>query len=116
MNEDDIFSSEMAKCALKQLSKEDLLKYKKMGKELYNSIDFTNSEILNNIEEPTHNAIVYLTEQIMSGLHPSDLEENDKIILSDRFGEKWYTKFGYKEQDLTSFSTYQDSITFDQNA
>jgi len=38
---------------------------------------------------------------LKSGLHPSMLDENEKILLKEALGDKWYEKYGYVEQDLT---------------
>ena len=64
-------------------------------------------KILNNIPEPMKEFLLYITEQLKSGIHPSDLEDNEKKFLKDAFGNEWYIKYGYVEEDLYSIKTLE---------
>lgn len=97
----DLFNNPMVEKAIKALSPEELERYKKIGEEMYGSVHFEDSKILNNIPAPMAEAVAYVIESIKSGLHPSDLEENEKILLEDVYGKEWYKKYGYCEKDLT---------------
>jgi hypothetical protein len=55
-------------------------------------------------------AIMYIENQITSGLHPSMLESNEKELLKDAYGEKWYSKWGYVEGDLTDIVTLHPNL------
>jgi hypothetical protein len=48
-------------------------------------------------------SVLQLSVQLRSGLHPSDLEEQDIKLLETSFGEKWYEKWGYEKADLESY-------------
>jgi hypothetical protein len=106
-----LFNSEFAKSAIASLSDEDKRKYKKIGEELYGNINFEDSEVLNNIPPPMEEALAYIKEQLKAGLHPSALEENEKVFLEDAYGEKWYEDWGYTKEDLTEIKTLK--IKFD---
>lgn len=101
----DIFNNAMTRSAMSALSKEDLERYKEIGKQLYDGIDFEDSRILNNMPPPMAEAVAYVLESIKSGMHPSMLAENEKELLKDAYGEKWYEKYGYVEGDLTEIVT-----------
>lgn len=85
------------------LSDEDKLNYKKIGEHMYNSIDFSeiNSQGLNdNHKEIDLENVSQLKLMLQSGIHPSYLSNQDKDLLKNNLGEKWYEKFGFLENDL----------------
>lgn len=47
-------------------------------------------------------ALSYVVESIKSGLHPKYLTEDEKALLIAGYGEKWYTKWGYSDNDFSS--------------
>ena len=104
-NHSNIFNNPTFKAAFNSLSEEDKEKYKKIGEDLYNTIDFTSSNpTTSNKEDPTE-MIAYIENQLRSGIHPSDMEEGEKLIMSDIYGEEWYTKWGYVKGDLDDIIT-----------
>ena len=62
MNTSDLF--ENIEFAIKSLDPEMVQIYKNMGENLYNSVNFPDSKIINKIEPPIENFAVYLKELI----------------------------------------------------
>jgi len=50
-------------------------------------------------------AVAYIESSLKSGLHPSMLEENEKALLQDNYGDEWYKRWGYVEEDLNTIVT-----------
>jgi magnesium-transporting ATPase (P-type) len=71
----------MVNNALKAMSKEDLEKYKKVGEQLYGSVNFEDSTVVNKLITPADEAVAYIEEGLKSGLMPDDLDENEVILL-----------------------------------
>ena len=49
---------------------------------------------------PTEEAVAYVEEGIKSGISPSDLDENEVILLTNTYGDKWYLRYGFKEEEV----------------
>lgn len=95
-NDFDIFDNPMVRAAEKALTKEDLDRYKRLGESMFKGIDFATSEVDNPMEE----ALAYIEVGLRSGLHPTFLDENEINLLISSYGDKWYQRFGYTEEDL----------------
>lgn len=98
MNFDDsLFNNELVRNAIKNLTPEQLQMYKNIGKEMYENLDSYTSKDVNfqDIDSIMSDAVKYIEEGLKSGLHPSLLEDNEKIIMQSTYGEKWYEKYGY---------------------
>ena len=100
----DLFDNPMVTAAKKSMSPRSLERYRKLGESMYGGINFTNSKV-DNCLEPMVEALAYIEESLKSGLHPSMLEDNEKAILVDAYGEQWYKKWGYIKKDLHSIIT-----------
>ena len=96
----NLFSNPMVNNALKAMNSEQLENYKKIGEHLYGNINFEDSKILNNMLIPTEEAVAYVEEGIKSGISPSDLDENEVILLTNTYGDKWYLRYGFKEEEV----------------
>ena len=96
----DIWNNPMVNNALKAMSKEDLEKYKKVGEQLYGSVNFEDSTVVNKLITPADEAIAYIEEGLKSGLMPYDLDENEVILLQQTYGEEWYEKYGFSREDV----------------
>jgi hypothetical protein len=96
----DLFSNPMVNNALKAMTPEQLEGYKKMGEQLYGNINFEDSKIVNNMLVPAEEAVAYVEEGIKSGLLPEDLDENEVILLTNTYGEKWYLRYGFKQEEV----------------
>jgi hypothetical protein len=96
----DLFSNPMVNNALKAMTPEQLEGYKKMGEQLYGNINFEDSKIVNNMLIPADEAVAYVEEGIKSGLLPEHLDENEVILLTNTYGEKWYLRYGFKQEEV----------------
>ena len=103
--DNDLFEGALAKAALAALSDEDKERYKKIGQELYGNIDFVSEDPKTSMNNEMIESLACIEVQINSGLHPSMLEENEKELLKDAYGEDWYKKWNYTEKDLTEIFT-----------
>jgi len=100
-----LWNNPMMEAARKSLTDEQKLQYRQIGEELYGTIDFETGGYFDDIAPPLTEAAAYIKESVKSGLHPSLLKENEKMILKDICGEKWYEEFGYCKEDLTDIVT-----------
>ncbi len=90
----------MVNKALMSMSKEDIENYKKIGEQLYGSVNFEDSKVINSMPPPMEEAVAYVESGIKSGLLPSDLDENEIVLLTDAFGQEWYKRYGFKREDV----------------
>lgn len=95
-----LFDNPMVTNALKALSPEDVEKYKKIGEQMYGSVNFQDSKILNNVPAPVEEAVAYVEEGLKSGLHPKDLDNDELYCLIEAYGEEWYKKYGYTRAEV----------------
>ena len=100
-NQYDLFNNPMVEAARQSMTPEMLENYKRLGESMYKDIDFENGTIEIAIDE----SLKKLDHTIRSGLHPSMLSEDEKKLLSEELGEKWYEKYGYVEGDLNDIVT-----------
>ena len=90
-----VWDNEQFKAAWDALPEKQKEEYKKAGEYMYNNIDYTQN--FNNVLQ---DSAFYIIEGVKSGLHPKDLEDNEKKILTEVYGENWYVKYGYEKKDL----------------
>lgn len=102
----DLFDNPMVRSALQGMSAEQLEQYKKIGEEMYGTIDFEDNHILQNMPPPMKEAVLYIEESIKSGQHISTLEDNEKHLLESSYGEKWYERYGYTRDDVDEMKTF----------
>jgi hypothetical protein len=89
------------------LNPEELVKYQQMGEAIYNTVDYVQSKVLDRsipgfLIEPFQD----IKASLKSGLHPSELDADEKRVMVECLGDDWYVKFGYVKEDLTEFVTY----------
>lgn len=106
----DLFDNPMVQAAMNAMTDEQKEKYRIIGEHLYGNINFEDEQSINNMPPAMAEAVAYIEKQIVSGLHPSMLEENEKHLLNDAYGDKWYTKWGYIEDDLTDIVTIHPKL------
>jgi len=104
MNKSNLFDNPMVTSAKKAMTKKDLDKYQQLGESMYRDINFETS-IVNNLPQPMVDAAIYVESMIKSGMHPSLLDENDKNVMNEVYGDEWYKKYGYIKEDLTEIVT-----------
>jgi hypothetical protein len=82
------------------LSPEEKERYDRMGKEIYNTVDFKNNVILNN------SIIVDDTQQLIeNGYHISLLSQTEQQKMKEKYGLEWYKRWGYNKEDLYEIKT-----------
>ena len=101
----DLFDNPMTRAAMAALSEDDKAKYKEIGEHLYGRINFEDGQTLNNMAPPMAEAVAYIVSQLQSGLHPSMMDDNEKALLLDAYGDKWYEKWNYIKEDLDDIIT-----------
>jgi hypothetical protein len=106
MNTGDLFNNPMIEIAKKAMSDEQIKKFELIGREMYKNIDYETSTVGGqNFPKTIVENVAYVIEGIKAGLHPSDLSDDEKILLREVYGEKWYERFGYEEKDLKEIYT-----------
>jgi hypothetical protein len=96
----NLFNNPAIQAAKKALSPEDAAHYNTMGEEFYGKMNFDKMAEIDPVEE----ASAYIVDGLRSGLHPSFLEENEKEVLTEYFGEKWYETWGWTAEDLAKIN------------
>lgn len=102
----DLFNNPLVEAAKKSMSPEELEEYKKIGEYMFRDMNFEKKEV--KIQPNFDEAADYLSEAIKSGLHPSMMEDNEKCVMEQVHGDKWWEKFGYVEGDLTEIITIKN--------
>ena len=100
----DLFDNPMVRMARKALPKEKIERMKFLGESMFTDIDFEKTSD-NNLPSMFQESINYIDSMIKSGLHPSMLSKDEKILMKETIGEKWYEKYGYNEKDLDEIFT-----------
>ena len=98
-----LFNNSMVTAALKALSPEELKKYQEIGNDLYGTTDFVavqEGRVPDGVPEDAKDAVAYIECQLNSGLHPSDMDSNEKDLMASAYGDEWYTKWDYTKWDL----------------
>jgi len=101
IDQNDLFNNPMTKAAFNALSEDEKQKYKRIGKELYGHLNFEDGKVLSELPPPMEEAIAYVSEQLKSGLHPSMMDEDEKALMQECYGNEWFVKWGYTLEDLT---------------
>jgi len=91
--------------AVKGLSNEGMVTYNKIAKGLFSHLQFKGAGMLQSMKPSEDEIIAYITQQLKDGLHPSMMEENEVNVMKEKYGDKWYTKWGYVEGDLDEIVT-----------
>jgi len=103
LNADPLFDDKELKKIVDNLSKEDKERYEKIGKEMYDSINFDDINSQGNStdhEKVNIENVAQLRLMLQSGIHPSYLNNQEKDLLKNNFGDKWYEEYGFLEVDL----------------
>lgn len=97
----DLFNNPMVEAARKALTPEQIEEYKRMGEYMYNSIDYKNAVAGTQVRESKEeDLILYASEALKSGGDPYDLTEPELQALTNTYGEKWYERFGFAEDEV----------------
>jgi hypothetical protein len=104
-SKNSLWDNDMVNAAKKSMSKEELLRYEKIGESMFKDIDFETSAISNNKDPLLSDAVAYIIEGLKSGLHPSMLDSDELNVLENYYGKEWYESWGYKKEDLNEIVT-----------
>lgn len=99
----DLFNNPMVASATRNMTPEQIETLRLMGHNMYATMDIDEK---GNINQTIDNSLRYICDSIRSGLHISYLLEEEKNLLKSEYGDEWYQKFGYTEEDLTGIKTY----------
>lgn len=91
------------KSAVESLSPEDREKYKKIGEYMYNTIDYEQQKILDDLPTPVSESIAYIEIGIKSGLLPCDLEDEEVEMMIQTYGNTWYKRYGFSDNDIPTY-------------
>ncbi len=91
----------MVESAKKALTPEQMEEYKKVGEYMYNDKNFSLVENGSQLKEASQEDIVaYAVEGLKAGLDPMNLTQREVEELCNVYGEKWYERFDYKENEV----------------
>ena len=96
----DLFNNPMVNNALKSMTPEQIDDYKKKGEQMYGTVNFPDSTIINNLAPPMEESAAYIEAGIKSGLSPRDLTEDEIVLLTQAFGEEWYLRYGFTKDEV----------------
>tara|TARA_B110000211_G_C14043363_1_gene537793 strand:- start:1338 stop:1649 length:312 start_codon:yes stop_codon:yes gene_type:complete len=91
------WDNQQFKDAWNSLSVKEQEEYKRAGEYMYNN---KNVDYEQNFDNVLKESAFYIIEGIKSGLHPSDLDKDEKKVLKEVYGDKWYVEYGYTKKDL----------------
>jgi hypothetical protein len=100
INESNLFDNHMVRQALSAMTPEQVEEYKRIGEKMYNTIDFNDGKVIQEMEPPFSEAVAYIEMGLTSGLLPTDLEDNDIQVMEEVYGKEWYKKYGFTHDDL----------------
>jgi hypothetical protein len=90
----------MKQSFLDKASEKDIENYKKFGEKFYNSFDVDTGMPTDNNVINMEESLAYIVESLKSGLHPKYLSEDEIMLIRAGYGDEWYTRWGYKKEDL----------------
>lgn len=101
ITDDILFNNPMVKGALIAMSESQRECYKQFGKSLFNTINFKDNSIINNMPISGEDIVNYAEESLKSGIHPNSLTILEIAALKDKYGaEIWFTIFGYTKDEI----------------
>ena len=103
-NADPLFGEKRLQEIAASLSDEDKKRYAQIGEEMYNSINFEDINSQGSLASQNSDQIelenaAEIKVMLRSGMHPSFLSRQEKDIMKNVFGNKWYEEFGFLETD-----------------
>jgi hypothetical protein len=82
-----------------KLDPEEKEKYKKLGEQFYQTFE-DDQQKSSSKDIFMEEAVAYVVESLKSGLHPSYLTEDEKVLLEAAFGDQWFLQWGWTDNDL----------------
>jgi len=88
--QDTLWDNDMVRAAKKTMSTEEIAQYKKIGEQFYGNMDFTQN---NDLDSILKESAAYISMGLNSGLLVSSLSKDEKRVMKEIYGEKWYEKW-----------------------
>lgn len=95
-----LWNNQSIKHALKNMTSAEREKYKRFSDNMFNVVDIKERKVIQKMEPPLRESVKYVVEGLNSGLHPKYLLEKEVEVLYKYYGEKWYTRWGFKQSDI----------------
>ena len=96
----DIWNNPMVNNAIKSMTPEQLKEYQQIGQYMYGNINFEDSKVINKLDPPLPESVAYIEQGIKAGLMPCDLSEDEIVVLTTAYGEKWYERYGFTKNEV----------------
>lgn len=96
----DLFDNPMVRSALKAMTPQQRQRYKEIGEQMYGTVNFTDSKIINEMPVPMAEATAHIALGLRSGLDISDMDMNEISLMVEGYGKDWYKDFGFEIEDL----------------
>lgn len=107
----DIFNNPQIKRAKESLPPALRQQYEQMGESIWSQMESSKASISQsvgndvnytggNLPPPVEEAAAHIAEALKSGMHPSLLDENEKVVMSECFGAVWWENWGYTKEDM----------------
>lgn len=108
----DLFNDPALTAAYDALSPEEKEKYRRQG-EHYFANDLSEIGLDENGEQIDFimEAAAELTLAMRSGLHPNDLTDDERHVIREAYGTRWWTKFGYTDDEVQLDELEQEDQT-----
>jgi L-rhamnose mutarotase len=76
-------------------------KYKKLGEQFYQTFEDDQQKSGSSSNDIfMEEAVAYVVESLKSGIHPSYLTEDEKVLMQAAYGEEWFLQWGWTHNDL----------------
>jgi hypothetical protein len=97
----DLFNNPMVEAAKRNMTKEQIEEYKRVGEYMYKHTNFNAVDVGSGIKEPTNEELAKYAEcALRSGGDPKDLTDGEIVALIQKYGEKWYENFCLQKDDI----------------
>lgn len=107
----DIFSNPQIQKAKESLPPAVRAQYEQIGENIWNQMSASQMTLSNNsgdninftgenLPPPVEEAAANIAEAIKSGLHPTLLDKDEANLMKECFGDDWYTKWGFSDEDM----------------
>ncbi len=92
MTNHDLFDNPMVNAARASMTPEQLAQYQREGMYMFEMMDVT--------RDPLDDFVQQIEELLQGGLHPSYLNDSEKLAMENVYGKKWYKKYGWNSLEM----------------
>ena len=107
----DIFSNPQIQRAKESLPPQLRAQYEQIGESIWSQMEQSQMTISNNtgddvnftgenLPPPVEEAAAHIAEALQSGMHPSLLEDDEKNVMKECFGDTWWRKWDYQDDEM----------------